>query len=183
VWRFVNPVGDTTPVLDGNAVHLVAGAGKWHTMAKRGNRTVRIVQAAADGDLTVEVKFLSGVTTAGEMQGILFEQTADDAYAAFELRHNGTKPVLRTALYQRGTETVLDVDALPRAGGPMWLRVARSGSQVTVSWSLDGVSFQLAGTYTVPLRLTAVGVYSGNNAWGGAKPPAHDAVVDYFRAG
>jgi hypothetical protein len=181
VWRYINPLNDTLPSMDGSALRLRVTAGRWHVMNTSGNRTARVVQSVEDCNFKVEVKFNSGVASLAQMQGLLVEESSQ-RYVAFEFRHEGKEPAVRVLLYQNGYEHILDWRRLPSGDGPLWMRVERTASTFTLRWSRNGRNFSTVSTREIPMRVTTVGVYSGNNAWGGLVPPAHEAVVDYFRA-
>ena len=62
-------------------------------------------------------------------------------------------------------------------GPPWYLQVERIGDMWTVRYSTDGQAWSTAGSFTVPLALTAAGPFAANT---GDPVPAHTAIVDYF---
>jgi len=76
IWTFANPQNDGTFALNGSSLLLSVPAGKSHDVWTNGYYGVRLMQAIADADFDVEVKFGSAVSIQSpyQQQGLLVEQ-------------------------------------------------------------------------------------------------------------
>ena len=180
VWSVVDPVGDGSVAVSGagsGAAHLElavpAGTSHdpWHT-----NRSLRVMQPAANGDFVAEVGFASVPTGGTQMQGLIVEQDEGN-WLRFEVHHTGSKFRAFAARTVDGSSSSTVTATLPAPpGSGVFLRVARVGDEWTMSWSYDAVTWTVAGSFSHALAVAAVGPFAGN---GGTAKPAFTALVDY----
>ncbi|MGE3166570.1 MAG: DUF1349 domain-containing protein [Planctomycetota bacterium] len=180
IWTFVNPVGDATLNLVGtntpNArLQLSLPAGSDHDVWRTGNRSARVMQAAADVDLSAEVKFESLVTARYQMQGMLIEQDSQN-YLRFDVYNNGSSNFIFASSFTPGGVVVRANLSVP-AGFPWYLRVTRVGDQWTQQYSFNGLNWNDVVTFNHPMTVTQIGPFAANS---GSNPPAFTALVDYF---
>jgi regulation of enolase protein 1 (concanavalin A-like superfamily) len=176
IWALVDPVGDAGLTMTGTQASLSVPAGVSHDLWTSGNQAPRLLQAAPDSDFEVEVKFDRMASQKFQMQGILVEQDADH-YLRFGSYFDGSAVRLFTASLWAGTAQVRGSRVIG-GSAPLYMRVKRSGSQWTHSYSFDGINWQSPHTFSFPMTVTAAGVYAGN---AGTSPPAFTALIDYFR--
>ncbi|MBK8167480.1 MAG: hypothetical protein IPK64_16170 [bacterium] len=175
LWSVVDAIGDGTYAQANGQLSLMVPAGTAHDLWVPANEALRMVQAATDGDLSLEVKFESAPAAAYQMQGLLVEAGPGE-YLRADFLHDMSHLQLFCATFSGGVPQVRGSVAVP-AGQPLWLRLARVGHDFAVDWSDDGIAWQPAFAFTHVMQVSAVGVYAGNE---GAPAPAFSAVVDYF---
>ena len=182
VWTFVDPLGDgATAHIDGGYTadaHLalnVPGSSTheiWNTVLG----APRVEQALADVDFVAAVKFDSVLPVNYGQQGLLVRQDASH-WLRLEIYRDPVGQFHVAAI--GGPVTVFyDIVISPASPAPLLLRVHRTGQAWSLSWSHDGVNWQVAGSpFVYELHPVAIGVYAGNR---GATPPAHTVLVDWF---
>jgi regulation of enolase protein 1 (concanavalin A-like superfamily) len=176
LWQLVDPVGDGQAVMTGNQLELSVPAGTSHDVWRSGNFAARVMQAAADEDFEIEVKFESAVSEKYQLQGLLVEEDAGN-YLRFDFYSDGKSTRLFAASFSGGSPSVKKNVSIGSVGAPLYMRVTRQGDQWTQLYSLDGVNWLTGAEFSRSLVVAAVGVFAGN---AGSSAPAHTAVVDYF---
>ena len=145
------------------------------------NQAVGLLQSIADVDFQVETKFDSIVTQGDQEEGILVQQDAQD-FIWFGVYNDGTTARLYAVVTLGGTPTLVYDNAITIAGGStsFWMRVNRSGTTWTQSWSTDGSTYN-AATLTLALTVSGIGPAAGNTFDASNDPtPSFTAAVDYF---
>jgi regulation of enolase protein 1 (concanavalin A-like superfamily) len=177
VWTLVDPVGDASLSLNGTQALLSVPAGVNHDVWTVGNRAPRLMQAAADEDFEVEVKFESTLDARYQLQGILVEQD-DNNFLRFDFYSDGSRTRMFAAKFVNGSPSTIANTVIGATGiSPQYMRVTRVGDQWTQAYSLDGVNWTVVvDGYTHALGVTGVGVFVGN----AGSNPAHTGVIDYF---
>jgi hypothetical protein len=185
LWSQVNPVGDGTFSVSGGELMIGVPSGTGHDIWTTGARAPRVMQTVTNPTTIVaEAKFLSGVTgsaTAFQLQGLLFEQDASNAIRFdFVNGGSGTRAFAASFAggYSNGTIRV-NSTIQPLNAAPLFMRVTRDGALWSMEYSIDGVSWTLAGTFWHFMDVNAVGVFGGN---AGTSPPAFTTRVEYFKA-
>ena len=146
----------------GTEVQLALPAGTEHDVWKTGNRSLCLMQAVADVDFKVETKFDSSVQQNSQMQGLIVEQDANN-YLRFDQYFDGTNVHLFVAKFVGANPTALSNTTLSGSTfAPFWLRVQRTGSGWTYTWSADGTTFNTATTFTFNMSPTRIGPFVGN---------------------
>lgn len=175
LWSFVDPVGDGAVAQANGQLTISVPAGASHDLWTPDNDAARVVQAVADGDFSLEVKFESMPAAATQMQGLLIEAGPGD-YLRLDFLRDAAQLQLFCATFSAQVPTIRGNAVVP-SGSPLWLRLARAGHDFTASWSTDGIAWQPVFAFTHVIQVAAVGIYAGND---GAPAPAFSAVVDYF---
>ncbi len=145
------------------------------------NQGVGLLQTIADVDFEVETKFDSIVSQGDQEEGILVQQDAQN-FIWFGVYHDGTTPRLYAVVTLGGTPTLTYDNAITIAGGStsFWMRVKRSGTTWTQSWSTDGSTYN-AATLTQALTVSGIGPAAGNAFDASNDPtPSFTGAVDYF---
>jgi hypothetical protein len=177
LWSFIDPVGDGQVVMSGSQLELSVPAGSSHDVWTLGNFAPRIMQAAADEDFEIEVKFDSAVSEGFQLQGLLVEQDVAN-FLRFDFYSDGDSTKLFAASFVNGSASVKINVSLGSLGAPLYMRITRQGDQWTQRYSTDGVNWLTGAVFSRSLVVTAVGVFVGNAR--DSSSPAHTAVVDYF---
>ena len=178
LWSVENPVGNGSVSVNGHALVLSVPAGSAHDTWSDGLNGLRVVQPVANGDFEVESKFESMGGSAFQDEGILVEQDASTVLRFDVFNAGGSIVNVFAASVSGGTASVKVASTLsPSPAAPFWLRVKRTGSTWLFTYSLDGVSFVTAGSFSFAMTVAKVGPYAGNS---GTPPPAWTATVDYF---
>ena len=175
VWVIEGPSG-IDYALDGDGteawLELVTPDGNYDVWGS--NNGARAMQAVDDVDMVIETRFLSTPTGQYQLQGLLFEQDADN-WIRFDTYSDGSR------LYAFAAVTIDGVSSARfqvriNGGSAPYLRVARDGDVWTMEYSTNGTAWVTAGSFTQSLDLSAAGVVAGNtgNATG------FTAQVDYF---
>jgi hypothetical protein len=180
-WSVVDPVGDGTVSTVGSGTadaHLEltiptgTGHDPWNV-----NRSLRVMQTAADVDLGLEAKFDSLPTARYQMQGITVQQDLDD-WLRFEIYSDGSVLRAFAASTTSGVSSVQLSKAVPAAPSSR-LRVERTASAWTLSYAAGDGAYTVVGSFQRALAVTAAGVHVGNNGATGAQP-GFTARVDYL---
>jgi regulation of enolase protein 1 (concanavalin A-like superfamily) len=172
-WTFVNPDGSGGLAVTGGEARLTAASGT-RDLAVSNNSAPRLLQTVANGDLDLEVKLSTGVTSA-QSEGVVVEQSAS-RFLRFGVRGLYDGPSLYVALVDRSTGvTTVYLDRRVRGGATMQLRVRRRADAWTVAYSYDGLRWSKGVTFSLPLSVTRLGPYA---ATAGASSP-FTARVDY----
>ena len=181
VWTYTNPLNDAPLTMTGTQASISVPANRNHFIWSGTNSAPRIMQATANTDFEIEVKFDSPLTLPYQMQGVRIEQNATNSIA-IQFHFTGTATEL---VYSHIVNNVASppVNVEIPSGTPMYMRVLRRGSRFTLSYSLDGSSWQEAAATDRVIAVARVGAFIGNYSAGA--PPAHTGVIDYFykRAG
>ena len=176
LWTFVNPLGDGSVSLNGTQALISVPAGTSHDVWSTGNFAPRLMQAAADTDFVLEVKFESLVSAQYQLQGVLIEQDAEN-FLRLDFYSDGSSVRVFAAVFVNGSPSVQGNIPISVTGDALYLRITRQGDAWTQAYSEDGVNWQTATSFNHALTVGAVGVFAGN---AGSNAPAHTAVVDYF---
>jgi regulation of enolase protein 1 (concanavalin A-like superfamily) len=180
IWTFANPQNDGTFALNGSSLLLSVPAGKSHDVWTNGYYGVRLMQAIADADFDVEVKFGSGVSIQSpyQQQGLLVEQDPAN-FLRFSIYSDEQRTFLFAASILDGFATVR-VSQEIRGGGAIYMRVNRIGTNWRFSYSYDSLHWTPAFLFSAALHVAMIGPYAGNGQYNGAPAPAFTAVVDHF---
>ncbi|MEO1505529.1 MAG: Ig-like domain-containing protein, partial [Pseudomonadota bacterium] len=139
------------------------------------NGSARALQPIADTDFEVEAKFLTLPTEGSERQGVLVEEDAG-SWLWFDIYSDGTSLYAYAASHEAGISTEQISITIPQGESPNYLRVGRVGDEWTFSYSSDGANWNVAGTFTYALQVSAVGPFAASaDAANG-----YTAEVDYF---
>jgi hypothetical protein len=179
LWTFLDPAGDSFLAFNGTTAQITVAAESMHdAWAPNGNNSARIMQPVIDANFDVAAKFISDVAWGTTGQGILVEQDALN-YLRFEFRSDGATTSIWAGARAGGAETVL-LNTPFHGFAPLWLRVARSGSSWSVSWSKDGSIYTQTGTIQQSLAASSLGLYATNYSNTLLGTPAFTASVDAF---
>ncbi len=181
VWTFLDPVGDARVAMSGTQAVISVPAGPAHVPWTGGNFAARLMQPTADVDFEIEAKFETPLTERYQLEGMIVEQDPNN-YLRVEFHSDGTGVKLYIASIADGVPTTQKYQSVP-AGPPLYLRVHRTSDDWTISYSTNGavLSWVSLSSFNVPLAVTAVGVYAGNDSDSPQDPaPAQTAVIDYF---
>jgi regulation of enolase protein 1 (concanavalin A-like superfamily) len=126
-------------------LELVLPEGSSHNPWKS-NKSVRMMQSAANVDFEAEVKFASEPSQPFQMQGILVEQDANN-WLRFDLFYDDSGLALFGGRTINGSSKA-QFKVSVASGEASHLRVARVGDEWTLSYSADGLSWTVAGSFT-----------------------------------
>jgi regulation of enolase protein 1 (concanavalin A-like superfamily) len=174
-WSFSDPRGDSTLSAPSGGTVAISLPATAHDLWSGANNAPRLLQGTRDEDFEVELRFPTPVTQQYEMEGLVVQQD-DQNWARFEVHNDGTKTNLFAAVLQDGRPTTKYTSAVT-GGGPVYLRVKRSGANWTLRYSTDGNLWTAPVTFAYPLTVTTLGPFVGNN---GSPPPAFTGRLDYF---
>ena len=183
-WTFVNPLDDGWVAMTGQNtadayLELSVPEGPTHDPWNAENRSVRVMQSAADTDFEIEVKFDSepDPTKAYQLQGIIIEES-DNNWLRFNLQSNGSNLLVFASSTVSGSSSA-KINLTVSSGAATYLRVNRSGDTWTFSYSGDGSAWTVAGSFTHSMVVSSMGPFAANHG-SGNNAPAYTAEVDYF---
>jgi hypothetical protein len=185
-WIPVNPLGDAAFSTPDTVVRIAVPGQVGHDIWTDGYRSPRIMQAANNTDVQVDVKWnsaITGTSTEYRTQGILAEQDANNL-VRFDYSSNPAETYVFAASFSNGfTPDAVNIQVYRPAPGatgtqPLYMRVKREGNVWTQWYSTDGTTWALASRFYHRLTLSGVGLFAAN---AGTAPPSHTAIVDYFR--
>ena len=174
VWSLEGPGGSVSLGVDGGEAYaeLVVPSGDFDPWKE--NKSVRLMQATTDGDISVEAGFLSTPSERYQMQGILVEQDADN-WIRFDTYSAGNRHYIFAATTENGVSRG-KINLEITSGDAQYLQVERSGDTWTFNYSSDGQVWTAAGSFDHALTVNAVGPFGGATAGAGG----FTAQVDYF---
>jgi uncharacterized repeat protein (TIGR01451 family) len=176
LWTFINPLGDGSFSLNGSNLLLFVPQAAQHDAGSAGDQTVRVMQSISNVDFEVEVRFQTAVMFAFQRQGVIVEQDSN-TYLRFDITNDGTTPRLSAYSFVSGSPTAQVDIPIASSGPPFWLRVKRFGNSWIESYSIDGVTFTSAASFSFGMNVNGIGPFAGNS---GSALPAFAASVDYF---
>ena len=185
-WTTVNPLGDATFATPDTVVKISVPAGVAHELWTDGPQAPRIMQAANNTDVQVQVKWnsaISGTETEYRTQGIVAQQDANNLIR-FDLTSTPAGAYIFAASFLNGFALEQTTIHVYRAAVgatdtiPFTMKVVREGNIWSQWYSLDGTAWTRAARFFKRLTLASVGIFSGN---AGSQAPAFTSITDYFR--
>ncbi|MGA9115311.1 MAG: FlgD immunoglobulin-like domain containing protein [Bacteroidota bacterium] len=175
LWNFSNPRSDAALSMTGSEARVVVPGGQAHDVWSDGNFAPRIMQTVGNADFEVEARFTSIPVSKFQMEGILVQQD-QTAFIRFDFVRNASTLNVFAATFTGGLPTTRF--NIPITGGSaLLMRVKRSGSRWTCTYSTNGTSWITAGQFEHSMSVNAVGVFFGN---AGSPAPEFTGRVDYF---
>jgi hypothetical protein len=162
-WRLVTPAGGSASISNSHLFLGVPG-GANHDALPANNEAVRVVQAIGNQDFDVAIKIDSPLFAgdANTSQGLMVLGTSRD-FMTFALKTDGAKIGLGAEMAANGgVTTVLDDTDFSPYQNPMYLRLTRTGSAYVALYSIDGVSWTQAASFTDTMATTWVGPFASN---------------------
>ena len=162
-WRVVTPAGGSASVSNSHLFLGVPGGGN-HDSLLPSNQAVRVVQAIGNQDFDVSIKIDSPIVAAdgNTSQGLMVLADNED-FLTFALTTDGTRIGLGVRVVTRGVASnVLNDTAFSQYQNPMYLRLTKSRSAYVALYSIDGVSWQQAASFTNAAATTAMGPFATN---------------------
>jgi hypothetical protein len=185
-WTFTDPLGDASFYLAGtktaNAQLAIAvPGGVAHDLYTGRNTAPRVMQACANADFAVNVKFDSPLFRAYQVQGVIVQASAT-TLLRFDFSSDGVaiKAFAASTVNGFATDPVVQIPFSTVATGgaaPLYMRVTRVGNVWTMLYSSNGTSYLTAGSFTFTMAVTQIGAFAGN---AGTIIPPHTALVDFF---
>jgi hypothetical protein len=162
-WRVVTPAGGSASISN---AHLFLGVpgGSNHDALRSSNQAVRVVQTIGNQDFDVSIKIDSPLfaTDASTSQGLMVLSDNED-FTTFALATDGARIGLNANTVTRGvTTTLLNDTDFSQYQNPMYLRLSKSGSAYVALYSVDGVSWTRAASFTDTKAPTAIGPFASN---------------------
>jgi regulation of enolase protein 1 (concanavalin A-like superfamily) len=180
IWTFVNPQNAGSFSLNGSSLLLTVPPGNAHDVWTNGYNGVRVMQAIADADFDVEVKFGSAVSGQApyQQEGVIIEQDPSN-FLRFSVYSDDQRTILFAASILGSSATVW-VSQEIRGGPAIYMRIRRSGTLWRFSYSYDSIHWTPAFFFKQTIQVAKIGPYAGNSPFNGAPAPAFTAAVDYF---
>ena len=129
------------------------------------NQAVRVVQTIGNQNFDVAIKIDSPLfaTDANTSQGLMV--VSDDRnFITFALQTDGTKVGLSAHTVAGGVATsVLQDSDFSQYQNPMYLRLTKTGSAYVALYSIDGINFTQAASFTDTAPPTAIGPFASNH--------------------
>jgi hypothetical protein len=181
LWTFIDPLGDGTQTMTGSQLSINAPAGTAHDNFSGGNFSPRVMQSINNTDFEVEMKFDSPMSQQYQITGLVIQQNPSNYIRCdFNSDGSGTRVFAATIVNDAGTAETGFNDVVASNGfAPLYMRVKRERNIWTLSYSLNGTTWQDHATFKHDLTVTAIGLFAGNNDAGSA--PSHTGLFDYFR--
>jgi hypothetical protein len=181
LWEVVTPVGGTASVANAHLTLNVPG-GSNHDALLPANQAVRVVQPIGNNDFDVSIKIDSPIvaTDVGTSQGLMV--LADDLdFITFALRTDGTNISLTAHTVTAGVATtVYDQASFNEYHNPICLRLNRTGNSYTAYYSVDGVVWTQATSFTDTRIPTSIGPFAGNYNSNPAKAVPVVMAINWF---
>lgn len=181
-WRFYDPYdksaeidpGESNLTFDGSNALIHVPAGSVHDLWKSSkNKAPRLLQPVSNTDFAVEAKFETEPRLDAQLQGIVVQQT-NKIFLRFDIFSSADKHQLVVAYVNGKTTTTFKSASL--AQYPKFHQVIRTGNQWSFRYSVDGVNWTDAISFTQVLTVTEVGFFAGN----ASDNPEFLSSVDYF---
>src|SRR5580658_2576277 len=163
LWEVVAPMGGTASVSNQHLFLNVPG-GSNHDTLHPSNQAVRVVQPIGDQSFDVSIKIDSPVvaTDTGTSRGLMV-LADDENFITFALVTNGTNLGLSVQTITEGAAaTVFEEASFNEYQNPMYLRLTRTGVSYIAYYSVDGVVWTQAASFTDTRVPTLIGPFAGN---------------------
>jgi hypothetical protein len=162
-WRLQNPAGGSASI---SSSHLFLGVpgGANHDPLRPANQAVRVVQQIGNENFDVAIKIDSPLFAADGItsQGLMVLADNED-FVTFALTTDGNNVGLSVHTVIRGVAaTVLEDSDFSQYQNPMYLRLNRMGTSYVAQYSIDGVSWAQAVSFTYLARTAMIGPYASN---------------------
>jgi hypothetical protein len=162
-WRLQTPVGGSASISNSHLFLGVPG-GANHDPLQPSNQAVRVVQEIGNQDFDVSIKIDSPLvaTDTDTSQGLMVLADNED-FVTFALTTDGNNIGLSVHTVIRGVaSTILEDTDFSQYQYPMYLQLSRTGSAYVAQYSVDGVSWTQAASFTYLTHATAIGPYASN---------------------
>jgi Fn3 associated/Bacterial Ig-like domain (group 2) len=162
-WRLQNPVGGSASISNSHLFLGVPG-GANHDPLLPSNQAVRVVQQIGNENFDVSIKIDSPLfaADANTSQGLMVLADNED-FVTFALTTDGNNIGLSVHSVIHGVATTMLEDSdFSQYQNPMYLRLSRTGSAYVAQYSIDGVSWAQAASFTYLSRATMIGPYASN---------------------
>ena len=159
----MTPAGGSASISNSHLFLGVPGGGN-HDPLLPSNQAVRVVQAIGNEDFDVAIKIDSPLfaTDGNTSQGLMVLSDNED-FITFALTTDGTKIGLNARIVTRGVATtVLDDTDFSQYQNPMYLRLTKAGSAYVALYSVDGVNWTQAASFTDTTASTSIGPFASN---------------------
>jgi Chitobiase/beta-hexosaminidase C-terminal domain len=173
-WRLVTPPGGSASISHSHLFLGVPGGGN-HDPSFLSNPSVRVVQAIGNEDFDVAIKIDSPIVASdgNTSQGLMVLSDNGD-FLTFALVTDGVRIGLNARTVSNGVATtVLDDSAFSQYQNPMYLRLVKNSSGYVAFYSIDGVSWAQAASFTYTRTSAWVGPFASNDN----KTPANAVPV------
>jgi hypothetical protein len=163
LWQVLTAPGGTAEVSNAHLFINVPG-GSNHDELGQSNQAVQVVQPIANRNFDISIKIDSEVvaTNADTSQGLVL--LADDRdFIIFALVTDGANISLSVRSVTSGVaETLFNESRFREYQNPICLRLARTGTDYVAYYSVDGVVWTEAASFTSNQVPTLVGPFAGN---------------------
>jgi hypothetical protein len=163
LWEVVSPRGGTAGVSNQHLFLNVPG-GSNHDALHMSNQALRVVQPIGDQNFDVSIKIdsLIAATDAGTSQGLMV-LADNENFIIFALVTNGTNLGLTVQTVTGGAAaTVFEEASFNEYQNPICLRLSRAGVAYIAYYSVDGVVWTQAASFTNTRVPTLIGPFAGN---------------------
>jgi len=163
LWEVVAPKGGTAAVSNQHLFLNVPG-GSNHDALHASNQAVRVVQPIGDQNFDVAIKIDSPIvaTDAGTSQGLMV-LADNENFITFALVTNGTNLALSVQTVTFGNvATVFEEASFNEYQNPICLRITRAGVAYVAYYSVDGVVWTQAASFTDARIPALIGPFAGN---------------------
>jgi Fn3 associated/Bacterial Ig-like domain (group 2) len=162
-WRVVSPAGGSASISNSHLYIGVPGGSNHDTMLSS-NQAVRVVQTIGNQNFDVTIKIDSPLfpTDANTSQGLMVS-TDDRDFITYALQTDGSRVGLSAYTVTGGVATpVLQDSDFSQYQNPMYLRLTKAGSEYIALYSVDGINFTQAASFTDTAAPTAIGPFASN---------------------
>jgi hypothetical protein len=159
----VTPAGGSASISNSHLYIGVPG-GSNHDAMLSSNQAVRVVQTIGNRDFDVAIKIDSPLfaTDANTSQGLMVASD-DRNFITFALQTDGTRIGLSAHTVAGGVATsVLQDRDFSQYQNPIYLRLTKTGSAYVALYSVDGINFIQAASFTDSTPATAIGPFASN---------------------
>lgn len=163
LWQIVNPNGGTASVSNGHLFLNVPG-GSNHDALLSPNEAVQVMQPIGNVDFDISIKIDSPLvaTDASTSEGLIVLADKND-FITFEVGTNGTSISLSAHTVTGGVAaTVFEDSGFREYQTPLYLRLSRTGAAYVAYYSVDGVVWTEAASFTSVRVPTWIGPFASN---------------------
>jgi hypothetical protein len=163
LWQVVNPNGGTASVSNGHLFLNVPG-GSNHDALLSANEALQVVQPIGNVDFDISIKIDSPLvaTDASTSEGLIVLADSKD-FITFAVGTSGTSISLSAHTVTGGVATTVFEDTSFREyQTPLYLRLSRAGAAYMAYYSVDGVVWTQAASFTNVRVPTLIGPFASN---------------------
>jgi regulation of enolase protein 1 (concanavalin A-like superfamily) len=178
-WTEYDPPNNVTLSVGSGVLTVAIPSGSSHDWYTGDDNALRLRQTyTGSTNFTIEARFNTTMASTYQFQGLTVDADNSNGFRVDFNYNDGATQYIHAATFSAGTYTQELFVTSSVTSQPYYLRVAKSGTTYTVTYSANGSSWTSAGSFTWSGTVAHIGLIIGTAP--GASSPAFTTTVDSF---